>query len=644
MSSPRVRHKSSKVSFSLDNIDSMDLLQEFGGDGTAGSNSGTNWIDDYSDVYTTSVAPSSANTTSDPTQSWPFKSEDLGDLGDLGDLTDFLDDQLQTESSSGSSTTGTISSDNDFSDTLFDGLGDIKTDIMFSSTIDDVFGNAVGNGNNNPRMGKRRRDVSVTLSECAEGMLALKDMELLLDGDKENVKYGVSPTFGNSFTFMDTPLASSESESNENDEDSDDDDEEIDVVNEEAASSSRTRVHTPKRKQAKLDHTAFEAKKGSTAQPPVKAGRSLLKARPQPAAAAKPAQQPKPTIQQTIDHVNGDHSYFLARPKPVDTDDMIMRSSSAANASNAGVLTPSESGEETDSNNGYNSSTSFYHGYSTLQDPKEVDKSKILKAVQDLAQKHHGLHSRGRQDSDGVKFRFKMRFKSNSPQRAAVAARIVPEQVPQRSLLIQPRPAPGASERVRRKSASRNAHCPPPTGMSTTVSTVNPPTSSSVLSTPLNAGGQTTVRQMPAVKLEGGVGKHAARHSRDGGRDSDSSSTRSSPPNKRSTEDKCREIRDLHNRMERQRRVDLKNNYDQLKDCVPSLQDVDKASKLNILNKAADYCRLLIASDQKLKKDVDRETVRNNQLRKRLQQLVDQQNVSRRMSSGRVSHGAKRFE
>ena len=32
--------------------------------------------------------------------------------------------------------------------------------------------------------------------------------------------------------------------------------------------------------------------------------------------------------------------------------------------------------------------------------------------------------------------------------------------------------------------------------------------------------------------------------------------------NKASQEDKCREIRDLHNSMERQRRVDLRKNFD----------------------------------------------------------------------------------
>lgn len=607
----------------MDGMDSMDLLGDFASSNDSGS---PNWMDDYSaDVYNVSVAPSSGSNNADSVEAqWPFTSDDLGDLGDL---TDFLDNDNDRGTTSDSAS----------SDDLFEGL-EIKTDIMFSSTIDDVLA-AGQNTQNTPQTpngrSKRRRDVSVTLSECAEGMLALKDMELLLeDSDCKDqtakMTYGISPTFGNSFTFMDTPLASSESDTNDQGgSESDDDDEEIDVVNEEAASSSRTRVHTPKRK------AGVKVAPPTTPQPAVKAGRSLLKVRPQPQtkAAAQPLSKPCHPPQQTIDHFNGDHSYFLARPKPVQDE----------NAGNAGVLTPSESGEDTDSN-GYNSSTSasFYsHGYSTLQDPKEVDKSKIVAAVQALASKGASLRGRGGSgETSDVKFRFKMRFKSNSPQRAAVAA-----QPTQRSLLIsQPRTQSHHhhpyshshhqhNDRVRRKSASRNSHCPPPSTAVTTPTVTS--SSPSVLSTPLNAGGHTTVRTAaaPAVKLEGGMSR----------RQSSSQAQQQSQQSRKSPEDKCREIRDLHNRMERQRRVDLKNNYDQLKDCVPALADVDKASKLNILNKAADYCRLLIASDQKLKKEVDKETVRNSQLRKRLNQLIDQ-HTSRKMSSGRIVHSARRFE
>ena len=59
-------------------MDTMDLLDVPCGPSTQtvngmASDMVSNWIDDYSDVYTTSVVtPASAHNT-DPTQSWPFK-------------------------------------------------------------------------------------------------------------------------------------------------------------------------------------------------------------------------------------------------------------------------------------------------------------------------------------------------------------------------------------------------------------------------------------------------------------------------------------------------------------------------------------------------------------------------------------------
>ena len=91
-------------------------------------------------------------------------------------------------------------------------------------------------------------------------------------------------------------------------------------------------------------------------------------------------------------------------------------------------------------------------------------------------------------------------------------------------------------------------------------------------------------------------------------------------PSERPTgEQKCRELRDLHNSMERQRRVDLKINFDQLKDKVPELRDTDKASKMVILNKAAEYSRLLCKTDLVLDKERDRVARRNAELRQRLE-------------------------
>jgi len=52
---------------------------------------------------------------------------------------------------------------------------------------------------------------------------------------------------------------------------------------------------------------------------------------------------------------------------------------------------------------------------------------------------------------------------------------------------------------------------------------------------------------------------------------------------------KFEEERELHNSMERQRRIEMKDAYDVLKATVPSIKDNDKVSKLSILNTARDY-------------------------------------------------------
>ena len=85
--------------------------------------------------------------------------------------------------------------------------------------------------------------------------------------------------------------------------------------------------------------------------------------------------------------------------------------------------------------------------------------------------------------------------------------------------------------------------------------------------------------------------------------------------------EKCRETRDLHNSMERQRRIDLRKNFDQLKSVVPELADSEKASKLNILNKASSYCLLLANLDGRLVNEIRLESVKNALLQKRLRWL-----------------------
>lgn len=58
------------------------------------------------------------------------------------------------------------------------------------------------------------------------------------------------------------------------------------------------------------------------------------------------------------------------------------------------------------------------------------------------------------------------------------------------------------------------------------------------------------------------------------------------------------EKRNLHNNMERQRRIGLKNLFEELKCQIPSLKDKERAPKVNILREAASFC-------SKLRRDED---------------------------------------
>lgn len=100
------------------------------------------------------------------------------------------------------------------------------------------------------------------------------------------------------------------------------------------------------------------------------------------------------------------------------------------------------------------------------------------------------------------------------------------------------------------------------------------------------------------------------------------------PHKHRDKEDKCRDVRDLHNSMERQRRVDLKNAFDGLKICVPEIADSDRASKLMILDKAADFCQSLKRKELTLNGEKDKEKRKNNLLRKKLSMLQTHSNAS----------------
>lgn len=85
-----------------------------------------------------------------------------------------------------------------------------------------------------------------------------------------------------------------------------------------------------------------------------------------------------------------------------------------------------------------------------------------------------------------------------------------------------------------------------------------------------------------------------------------------------------REARDVHNQMERQRRNDLKNAFDSLKDFVPTIATSDRASKQTVLNKATDYCKNLKSKEFNTREQRKTLVQKNESLRKRLALLESQ--------------------
>jgi len=75
--------------------------------------------------------------------------------------------------------------------------------------------------------------------------------------------------------------------------------------------------------------------------------------------------------------------------------------------------------------------------------------------------------------------------------------------------------------------------------------------------------------------------------------------------------------REIHNSMERQRRIELKNEFDNLKTLIPEIAQSEKVSKLNVLNSSADYVIKLERIDLKLK-------LKKNQLKEKRQRLMEQ--------------------
>lgn len=80
------------------------------------------------------------------------------------------------------------------------------------------------------------------------------------------------------------------------------------------------------------------------------------------------------------------------------------------------------------------------------------------------------------------------------------------------------------------------------------------------------------------------------------------------------------EKRNLHNDMERQRRIGLKNLFENLKDKIPSLREKERAPKVNILREATILCSKLTQEDR----EYEQQLKRRHRLQQRLKYLREQ--------------------
>ncbi|CAG9827754.1 unnamed protein product [Diabrotica balteata] len=81
------------------------------------------------------------------------------------------------------------------------------------------------------------------------------------------------------------------------------------------------------------------------------------------------------------------------------------------------------------------------------------------------------------------------------------------------------------------------------------------------------------------------------------------------------------EKRSLHNNMERQRRIDLRNAFEDLRVLVPEVSKKERAAKVVILREAAQYCDFLTNTSTKYSKHFDELKKKQEFLRRRVSQL-----------------------
>ncbi|XP_011315036.1 N-myc 2 proto-oncogene protein [Fopius arisanus] len=102
-----------------------------------------------------------------------------------------------------------------------------------------------------------------------------------------------------------------------------------------------------------------------------------------------------------------------------------------------------------------------------------------------------------------------------------------------------------------------------------------------------------------------------------------SSPLKSSSSSSRSSSDDEPDIqkRNLHNDMERRRRIDLRNAYEDLRRLVPEIQDKERSAKVTILRQSAKYCDMLKDVEENSLSKIAELRMRQKKLYKRLQVL-----------------------
>lgn len=81
------------------------------------------------------------------------------------------------------------------------------------------------------------------------------------------------------------------------------------------------------------------------------------------------------------------------------------------------------------------------------------------------------------------------------------------------------------------------------------------------------------------------------------------------------------EKRSLHNNMERQRRIDLRNAFEDLRLLVPEVSKKERAAKVVILREASQYCRFLTGSHQNYLTHIEELKKKQEWLRSRVSSL-----------------------